>query len=121
MAEQHKQGPYLSVRDRMLSVSFFKKERQDMDGAIRTVYSANLQRCYTVKDSDELKHESLNLFPDDLLKVSALCIRAYNQLISVLQDERKKERDQEKKKSYPAQSMSAPDALEELLDDNVPF
>lgn len=103
---------YLSVRDRGLSISIFKREKVDVagDGKLHTSYGACLQRSYKPKDSEEYKNENINLFPDELLKMSNLCLRAYNELTGKLQAE-KSEQKSDTPSEYPAQSM----------DDEVPF
>ena len=66
--------PYYTVRDRLLSVSFFKKTAAGADGQQHTFYSANLQRSYQDKDGN-WQRESINLYPDELLKAAALAQR----------------------------------------------
>lgn len=64
--------PNLSVRDKALSASFFKKQ-----GEKGEYYSVCIQRSYKDRNG-EWKRESINIFPEDLLKLSALTFRAYN-------------------------------------------
>lgn len=103
--------PILTTRDRTLSVSIFKKQATGNDGQEHTFYSACLQRSYKDKNG-EWQRESINIYPDELLKVSALTMRAYNQLSLALQQE--KEIAQASGKEYPAQQMDE-------LNDFVPF
>lgn len=73
--------PIITLRDRNLSVSIFKKDGTDAQGRPETYYSACLQRSYKPKDSDEWKRETINLYPDDLLKVANIASFAYNDVL----------------------------------------
>lgn len=111
--------PIISTRDRLLSLSIFAKEKVDIqgDGKMHTYYSACLQRSYLAKDSNEWQREQISLYPDELLKIAALCQRAYNELTAYAQNA----------KSYsgaerPAQSMDTPQpAPAAYLNDDIPF
>lgn len=48
----------------------------------------------------------MSLFPDELLKVAALCVRTYNELSLSLQKERE-ERRERPATNYPSQSYDA--------------
>ena len=63
--------PFINTRAGGISVSFFKKEK---DG--KTFATVCLQRSYMDKNN-EWKRESINLFPDDLPKVAAICNGAF--------------------------------------------
>lgn len=87
---EEKNKPAITVRDRLMSVSVFKKEIIDTkgDGKLHTFYSACLQRSFQAKDSQDWKREQINLYPDELLKLSALCLRAYNELTAFVQSQK---------------------------------
>lgn len=65
--------PFLKVEDFPLSISFFKKQKDDG----KTYCNASIQRSYKDKNG-EWQREKINLFPDDLLKMMSLSFRAYN-------------------------------------------
>lgn len=109
--------PYYNVRDRLLSVSFFKKTAEGNDGQQHTFYSANLQRSYQDKEGN-WQRESINLYPDELLKLAALAQRGYNGLTQAIQSER--ELAKATGQSYPAQSMDAPEPPA-WVNDDIPF
>lgn len=94
--------PILQTRDRGLSISVFKREK---DG--RDIYGACLQRSWKDKDSGEYKREQINLFPDELLKLSALCARAYTDTLIYVQANRPTTSEGQ----YPSQE----------LNDEIPF
>lgn len=114
--------PVVQTRDRLLSVSIFSKERTDENGRTQTVYGACLQRSYQPKDSQEWKQEQINLYPDELLKVSNLCLNAYNGLTKYAQSQRQ---ERQETRQYPAQSYNdpAPSYGEPAtyLNDDIPF
>ena len=80
--------PILQNRDRALSVSVFRKEK---DG--RTYYGVCLQRSY--KQGEEWKREQINLFPEDLLKIANLSTKAYNDILDLPPVEKSSEPDGE--------------------------
>lgn len=75
--------PIIQTRDRGLSISIFKRQKDDHD-----TYGACLQRSWKDKDSGEWKREQINLFPDELLKLSSLCARAYTDTLIYVQANR---------------------------------
>lgn len=110
--------PIISTRDRLLSLSIFAKEKVDIqgDGKMHTYYSACLQRSYRAKDNDEWQREQISLYPDELLKIAALCQRAYNELTAYAQNA----------KSYsgaerPAQSMDVPESAPAAPTGTAPY
>lgn len=122
MNEESKNKLFISNRDRGLSVAIFKKQEMNMkDGQLHTSYSANIQRSWQKpedKGSDNWQRQSVSLFPDELLKVAALCVRTYNELSLSLQKERE-ERRERPATNYPSQSYDAPVPPAYL--DDVPF
>lgn len=118
MTEQKNQ-PYLTVRDRTLSISIFKKRVVDMTtGEERNTYGACLQRSYKTKEG-EWKKEQINLFPDEILNIAALCNRAYNDLTIKIQKDRENDK-ANRPTSFPAQSMDTPEPPA-YLNDDIPF
>lgn len=114
--------PVIQTRDRLLSVSIFQKEKTDENGRTKTVYGACLQRSYQPKDGEDFKQEQINLYPDELLKVSNLCLNAYNELTKYAQA---KKQERQETREYPAQEYNdiahhrnAPTAY---LNDDIPF
>ena len=69
MEESNK--PYFTARDKGLSVSFFK---HDKDG--KTYFGVSLQRSYKPKEGD-WKREKINLFLEELLPLATLINTAY--------------------------------------------
>lgn len=92
--------PIITNRDRKLSASVFQKEK---DG--QKFYSVCLQRSWKKENSDEYEREQINLFPDDLLRISNLLSRTYADILTYIQSQPKET------KEYPAQTM----------DDGIPF
>lgn len=95
--------PIIQTRDRTLSISIF---RRDKDG--QSSYGACLQRSWKDKITGEWKREQINLFPDELLKLAALCNRTYAEILTYVQSQ--------PISAHPAQVMS-----NENLDDTIPF
>lgn len=122
MNEESNNKLFISNRDRGLSVAIFKKQEMNMkDGQLHTSYSANIQRSWQKledKGTDNWQRQCISLFPDELLKVAALCVRTYNELSSGLQKEREKRRERPAA-NYPSQSYDAPEPPAYL--DDVPF
>lgn len=111
MNEESKNKLFISNRDRGLSVAIFKREEVNLkgDGQLHTTYSANIQRSWQKpedKGTDNWQRQSVSLFPDELLKMAALCVRTYNELSSSLQKERE-ERRERPATNYPSQSYDA--------------
>lgn len=123
MNEESKNKPFIKNRDRSLSVAIFKREEVNLkgDGQLHTTYSANIQRSWQKpedKGTDNWQRQSVSLFPDELLKMAALCVRTYNELSSSLQKERE-ERRERPAANYPSQSYDAPEPPAYL--DDVPM
>ncbi len=96
--------PVISLRDRSLSISVFCREK---DG--QQTYGACLQRSWKDKTTNEWKREQINLFPDELLKLSALSARTYTETLVYAQNHR------QTNNGYPSQSM------DDGLNDDIPF
>lgn len=121
MENQEKQKPYLTVRDRSLSISIFKKHVKDLStNKEYDKYGACLQRSYQVKDSNEWKNERINLFPDEILNVGVLCARAYNDLTVKIQQDREANKGNGAN-SFPAQTMDSPEPPAYIDESDVPF
>lgn len=109
--------PVITVRDRGLSISVF---RRDKDG--QATYGACFQRSWKDKATDEWKREQINFFPDELLKVAALCTRAYNDTIAYSQANRTASSGS----TYPGQTIEdnhypTSQSSTNVFDDDVPF
>jgi hypothetical protein len=107
--------PVVSNRDKLLSISAFPHTN---DQGI-TTYGASLQRAYQKpeqKGSQNYERQKINLYPDELLRVAALCVRTYNDILIYAQMNR-----QQSTGNYPAQSMDTDNAPAPELDDTVPF
>ena len=91
--------PIVKVRDSNLSVAGFQKESKDGKPYISFV----IQRSYKV--GDEIKNENINIFANDLLRVSALCDEAYRQSLNL---------DKPVKAEEPKKEVDP-------LDDEIPF
>ena len=114
MSEENKNKPFISNRDRGLSVAIFKKEEVDIkgDGKLHTTHSANIQRSWQRpedKGTDNWQRQSLSLFPDELLKMAALCVRTYNELAAEIQKEKDGKNKTHSAANYPSQSYDAPE------------
>ncbi len=113
-----KQRPVINNRDRSLSISIFKKDQIDNEGHLRTYYSACLQRSYQKpedKGTDKWQLENINLYPDELLKLSVLALKTYNDTTSYVQANKK----DNQPKEHPAQSFdNTPPAWAE---EEIPF
>ena len=86
MTEQNK--PVVSNRDKLLSVSVFPHTETDDQGRTRTTYGASLQRAYQTKEqkgSNQYERQKISVYPDELLRIAALCVRTYNDLLTYAQ------------------------------------
>jgi hypothetical protein len=107
--------PVVSNRDKLLSVSVFPHT----DDQGRTTYGASLQRAYQKpeqKGSDNFERQKINLYPDELLRIAALCERTYNDILIYAQINK-----QQSTGSHPAQTMDVDNAPEPVADDTIPF
>lgn len=107
--------PVISTRDRGLSISIFRRDKEG-----QATYGACLQRSWKDKTTSEWKREQINLFPDELLKLSALCIKAYNDTIAYAQQNRPSNSGG----NYPGQPIDCgnyPEPDNNGFEDNIPF
>ena len=72
--------PIFNLRDKNLSASCFERT-VEKDGKTFNFKTVVIQRSYKKKGDNEYTHEQINLTPDELLKVSRLCISAYSELL----------------------------------------
>ena len=76
--------PVVSNRDKLLSVSVFPHKETDVNGRTRETYGASLQRAYQTKEqkgSNQYERQKISVYPDELLRIAALCVRTYNDLL----------------------------------------
>lgn len=118
MTDTQKKSPVITIRDRGLTVSFFEREVKDLGtGETTKSYGACLQRSWRDKTNGDWKREQINLFPDELLKLSALCPRAYNALVEYVQANKSDNNGT----NHPAQIMDSQDPSQDDLNDEIPF
>lgn len=96
--------PIIQERDRAYSVSIFKREK---DG--KTFFGACLQRSFKRDENSDWEREQINLFPEDLLNLSSLCLETHNSLRRYRNDNKNKQQS-----SYPQNSY-------EDMNDDIPF
>ena len=94
--------PVLKVKDYPFSVAFFEKTK---DG--NTYYQVALSRNYKDNNGD-WKSQTINIFPQDLLKIANISQRAYNSLLTL-----------QSKKAQKSTPQPAP--ADENFDDDIPF
>lgn len=75
-------APIKKLRDYGLSTAIFEWNN---DG--KKSYSISLQRSYKKKDATEYTNESINLYPEDLLKLSRLLERTYDSYLALMQSD----------------------------------
>lgn len=66
--------PIKKIKDRGLSIATFKHDNN---------LSFAVQKSWKKKDSDEFESKTISLFEDDLLRLSELLKRAYNESIEL--------------------------------------
>ena len=98
--------PVIKIRDFGVSTAVF--EWNNPDG--KTSYSIALQRSYKKKDAQEFTEETINMYPEDLLKFANILIRTYNDLA----DYRGAKRSSPQTAAQPAPQAST-------TDDSIPF
>lgn len=96
-----KNTPILGRRNGNLNFSIFKQEK---DG--KNYYSVCFQRSYKKEGQEEWIRETVNMFPQDLLRLGLLAQGAYNELIAWLQAH----------KSTPADHSA-----QQMQDGDIPF
>lgn len=70
-------APVIKNRDLGISTAVFEWTNQDG----KKTYSVSLQRSYKKKDEEKYTEETINMYPEDLLKVANLLARTYNDLL----------------------------------------
>jgi hypothetical protein len=70
--------PIIQRKDGNLNFSVFAKTSQDG----KTYYSISFQRSYKKKGTEEWNRETVNMFPDDLLKLSSLASVTYTDIVA---------------------------------------
>lgn len=104
--------PVKSHKDGWFSASIFEGE---YDG--RKTYNVSIQKGFKRKDSDEVEYQTISLFPEDLLKLSQLCERAYWS-VSDLRDADYQRSKEGNEKPAPKPAASTKKASD---DDEIPF
>lgn len=110
--------PVVSNRDKLLSVSVFPHTETDDQGRTRTTYGASLQRAYQKpeqKGSNQYERQKISVYPDELLRIAALCVRTYNDLLTYAQMNKPAATG-----DYPAAPVDV-DNAPEPLSDGIPF
>lgn len=113
MTEQNK--PVVSNRDKLLSISVFPHTETDDQGRTRTTYGASLQRAYQTAEQKGTKNYSrqkISCYPDELLRIAALCVRSYNDILIYAQMNKQTETG-----GYPAAPMDIDDVPPPTPDD----
>ena len=98
-------APIKKLRDYGLSTAIFEWNN---DG--KKSYSISLQRSYKKKDATEYTNESINIYPEDLLKLSRLLERTYDSYLALMQSDAPA--------SAPAPIQAAP---QQANSDDIPF
>ena len=70
-------APVIKIKDFGVSTAVFEWANQDG----KKSYSIALQRSYKKKDAQDYTEETINMYPEDLLKFAALLTRTYNELV----------------------------------------
>lgn len=99
--------PVIKIKDFGVSTAVFEWANQDG----KKSYSIALQRSYKKKDAQDYTEETINMYPEDLLKFAALLTRTYNELVDYRNANRQ---------SAPAATQAAPQASS-VADDSIPF
>lgn len=121
MTEPNKKLPIIQVRDRTLSVSIFERVTNDLTtGKTIRTYGACAQRSFKKKDSEQWEREQINMFPEDLLKMANVFMRAYNRLVDHVNSIKS---DNAAHGDFPSSPMSDSDIPEPpaYLNDDIPF
>lgn len=101
--------PIVKLRDFGVSTAIFKWNNNGKE-----TYSVSLQRSYKKKDSDEYVNETINLYPEDLLKYAHLLERTYDAYNAYSYGEGKKQ-------SSTAAAAPASDPANPPVDYDIPF
>lgn len=102
-------NPVIKLRDFGVSTAVFEWDR---DG--KKSYSISLQRSYKKKDAKEYTNETINLYPEDLLKYAHLLEKTYDAYNAYAYGEDKKQA------SAPAQGWSQSESPAND-DSDIPF
>ena len=99
--------PKFNLRDRNLSASCFEKT-VEKDGKTYNFKNVVIQRSYKKKGEDTYSHEQINLIPEELLKLSRLCVSAYGEIVNL---------------DLTKVQVTTPDTVsnQELPNDEIPF
>ena len=90
--------PVIKLNDKGISIAVFEFKND-----FGKTFSANLQRSYKKKDSEEWTREEIHCYEDDLLKIANLCTQTYNAIVA-------------------ARKVATPEVkTEEVKPDNIPF
>lgn len=91
-----------------------------MYGATSIGYKSVKDKNATGKDKYETKY--LNFFdPADMLKLSALCLRAYAELMNLKQADRASKPQTAEESAQVAQTQTTASNTEPFIDDDIPF
>lgn len=71
-------APVKNLKDGWFSTGIFEAEK---DG--RKYYQISLQKGFKRNGSDEVEHQTISVFHDDLLKVASLCERTYWSILAM--------------------------------------
>lgn len=100
--------PIIKLRDYGVSTAVFEWDR---DG--KKSYSISLQRSYKKKDEKEYTNETINIYPEDLLRYAYLLQKTYGAYNDYIQSMREK--------AATAQSPAAPVSNQPVIDNDIPF
>lgn len=90
--------PIKKIRDRGLSIAIFQHDKN---------LSFSLQKSWKKKDSEEFESQTMILFEDDMLRLSELLRKAYNESIDL--------------RGSPTQNKQQTESLSEAVEDEIPF
>lgn len=110
--------PVISNRDKLLSISAFLHTETDENGKTHNSYGASLQRAFQrpeQKGSHDYTRQAISCYPEELLRIAALCVRTYNDIILHAQQNK-----QTATANYPAAQVDVDD-VPPIDDDDIPF
>jgi hypothetical protein len=100
---EEKNTPIVKYNNGTIGAAIFKQQGEDG----KNYYSVCMQRSYKKKGTEEWIRESVNMFPDDMLKAAEVLRVTYNMLVEYLH------KNKAEKQDFPKQ------AIEDA--DNIPF
>lgn len=106
--------PIIKLRDFGVSTAVFEWKNDN-----KKSYSISLQRSYKKKDSDEYVNETINLYPEDLLKYAQLLEQTYQKYVNYRISEFDKTRGSKPTTTQP--SAPAQNVTSAAIDDDIPF